>query len=443
MFDSKRLKNSSFLLNITTSSPTRSCINKNRLQNRGVQLRKTADVIAHIKIVFENFKFVDFFLQKMADNNQDTVHGSSQESLPLSQETFDFLWDEIQSTPPVHFESSLVLEQAHCASAMLGNQASGYLSEAAPVELVEEPVFLVPKDEVTSSSIPYVPSSLPASQNWGGPYNFDISFKTQEKNTKTVTWTYSKLKDKLYVRKDCPCPISFSADISAADNIVIRAMALYGSPEHASEIVHRCVNHSLEELTRNVFEAEHLVRCESNMAGYEKDSTTQRHSVIVPFEVPPVGQHYSTYIYKFACFGSCAGGPNRRPIMLIFSLEKDGQVVGRRKLDVKICACPGRDRKGEEQQMMPTQERTLPKKKRKINLEDTFEFTRNIFIPPKKKTKHSHDRIYTIQADDQEQYEFLVNMKTLFKINKRWNNCPENIKRILSSHFRSKDNQDG
>lgn len=35
----------------------------------------------------------------------------------------------------------------------------------------------------------------------------------------------------------------------------------------------------------------------------------------------PAGQMYSTYIYKFACFGSCAGGPNRRPLMLIFTLE--------------------------------------------------------------------------------------------------------------------------
>lgn len=33
------------------------------------------------------------YFQKMVDNNQG-VPSSSQESLPLSQETFSFLWDE-------------------------------------------------------------------------------------------------------------------------------------------------------------------------------------------------------------------------------------------------------------------------------------------------------------------------------------------------------------
>lgn len=32
-----------------------------------------------------------------------------------------------------------------------------------------------------------------------------------------------------------------------------------------------------------------------------------------------------------------------------------GQVIGRRKLDVKICACPGRDRKSEEAQCLATE----------------------------------------------------------------------------------------
>ncbi|GIY22129.1 cellular tumor antigen p53 [Caerostris extrusa] len=233
-----------------------------------------------------------------------------------------------------------------------------------PVQVLEPlpSVSHAVQNSVSSSNAAYVPSSLPASQNWPGQYDFNVTFGPQ---LKTTPWTYSKTNDKLYVGKDTPCPINFFTQIIGAENLIIRATALYSSPEHASEIVHRCVNHSMAELNKGVFEAEHLVRCESSMATYEVDSITRRHSVIVPYETPPVGQLYSTYIYKFTCFGSCSGGPNRRPLMLIFSLEKDGNVVGRRKLDVKICACPRRDKKSEEQQVQPESNHSKKSLKRK------------------------------------------------------------------------------
>jgi len=48
------------------------------------------------------------------------------------------------------------------------------------------------------------------------------------------------------------------------------------------------------------------------------------------------------------CFSSCVGGLTRRPIQVIFTLEHSGIVVGRQAVDIRICACPGRDRKNEE-----------------------------------------------------------------------------------------------
>ncbi|GFT98875.1 tumor protein p73 [Trichonephila clavipes] len=94
----------------------------------------------------------------------------------------------------------------------------------------------------------------------------------------------------------------------------------------------------------NVFEAEHLIRSESSFASYQTDSGSGRHSVIVPFENPPAGQEFSTYIFKFSCFSSCAGGPNRRLLTLIFTLELGDIVLGRQSLELKICANPRRDR---------------------------------------------------------------------------------------------------
>ncbi|PRD28905.1 UNVERIFIED_CONTAM: Tp63 [Trichonephila clavipes] len=107
------------------------------------------------------------------------------------------------------------------------------------------------QNSVSSSNATYIPSSLPASQNWTGLHDFNVSFAQQEKNTKGVSWTYSSIKDKLYVRKDAPCPINFSAK-NISFNVSIRTMALYTSPEHASEVVHRCFNHSMNELSKGI-----------------------------------------------------------------------------------------------------------------------------------------------------------------------------------------------
>ncbi|XP_054706572.1 cellular tumor antigen p53-like [Uloborus diversus] len=277
-------------------------------------------------------------------------------------------------------------------------------------------------------------TSLPASQNWPGEYEFTVSLESQEKS-KSVAWTYSKVKNKLYVKKDSLCPISFSASEVLPSNAMIRATVVYSLPQHMTDVVRRCPTHSTKDFDKGVAEAHHLMRCESRLSSYQVDPGNLRHSVVVPFENPAAGQQHSTYLYKFTCFGSCSGGPNRKPLTVVFTLEKDNQVHGRRKLDVKICACPVRDRKSEESQLNKA---SIPVKRKEpvelISLSDTLEFTRRVSFPPSKKTKllPNKDGQYILTVDDVECYEFLQQMKKFYDFSKLMKNLsPDTMLNIL------------
>ena len=89
---------------------------------------------------------------------------------------------------------------------------------------------------------------------------------------------------------------------------------------------------------------------------YEDDRNTGRQSVVLPHESPQAGSEWVTNLFQFMCLGSCVGGPNRRPLQIVFTLEKDGQVLGRRAVEVRICACPGRDRKADEKSELSMKE---------------------------------------------------------------------------------------
>lgn len=156
------------------------------------------------------------------------------------------------------------------------------------------------------------------------------------------------------------CPVRFKTKSPAPFGCLIRAMPLFMKPEHVQEVVKRCPNHSVSKEHNEKHPAPaHLVRCEHKLARYAEDQSTCRQSVIIPHETPQAGAEWVTNLFQFMCLGSCVGGPNRRPLQIVFTLEQDGRVLGRRAVEVRICACPGRDRKADEKAVLPA--KSLPK----------------------------------------------------------------------------------
>ncbi|XDV48475.1 hypothetical protein PO909_017881 [Leuciscus waleckii] len=229
---------------------------------------------------------------------------------------------------------------------------------------------------------------------------------------------YSPLLKKLYCQIAKTCPIQIKLASSPPNGSVIRAMPIYKKAEHVTEVVKRCPNH---ELGRDFNEsqtapASHLIRVEgNNLSQYVDDPVTGRQSVLVPYENPQVGTEFTTILYNFMCNSSCVGGMNRRPILIIITLEtRDGQVLGRRSFEGRICACPGRDRKADEDHFREQQAlNDSVAKNGNANKRNFKQTPANITGPSIniKKRRHGEEEMYYIPVRGRENFDILMKIK--------------------------------
>ncbi|KAM6371862.1 tumor protein p73 isoform 1-T1 [Pluvialis apricaria] len=258
---------------------------------------------------------------------------------------------------------------------------------------------------------------IPSNTDYPGPHHFEVTFQ-QSSTAKSATWTYSPLLKKLYCQIAKTCPIQIKVSTPPPPGTIIRAMPVYKKAEHVTEVVKRCPNH---ELGRDFNDgqsapASHLIRVEgNNLSQYVDDPVTGRQSVMVPYEPPQVGTEFTTILYNFMCNSSCVGGMNRRPILIIITLEtRDGQVLGRRSFEGRICACPGRDRKADEDHYREQQALNESAAKNGNTNKRTFKQSPQS-IPALgtgiKKRRHGEEEMYYVPVRGRENFEILMKIK--------------------------------
>lgn len=258
---------------------------------------------------------------------------------------------------------------------------------------------------VNSVAIPTAPSVT----SYGGEYGFKLVMGNQEKDAKSVSWTYSETVEKLFVRMGATCPIGFETSQAPPDGCIIQAKPVYLKAEHAQDPVRRCAHHaSAREGNEGHPFPDHLLRCQHPIATYNHDANNDEHSVRAPYQPPQVGQRCTTLLYQFMCFSSCVGGLNRRPLLVVFTLEQDGVVLGRQQLEVRICACPGRDRRVDERAFLP-QSTTTTGLKRTLNDERP--------CMKKRKLGQEHDQqVFVLTVTGRQQYETLCRVRDALEL---------------------------
>ncbi|XP_010591460.2 tumor protein p73 [Loxodonta africana] len=291
--------------------------------------------------------------------------------------------------------------------------ASPYTPEHAASVPTHSPYAQPSSTFDTMSPAPVIPSNT----DYPGPHHFEVTFQ-QSSTAKSATWTYSPLLKKLYCQIAKTCPIQMKVATPPPPGTAVRAMPVYKKAEHVTEVVKRCPNH---ELGRDFNEgqsapASHLIRVEgNNLSQYVDDPVTGRQSVMVPYEPPQVGTEFTTILYNFMCNSSCVGGMNRRPILIIITLEtRDGQVLGRRSFEGRICACPGRDRKADEDHFREQQALNESAAKSGAASKRTFKQS-----PPAipslganvKKRRHGDEDMYYMPVRGRENFEILMRIK--------------------------------
>ncbi|XP_049613117.1 cellular tumor antigen p53 [Syngnathus scovelli] len=267
-----------------------------------------------------------------------------------SQETFSDIWQTYMENP------------AHSVEDNRSPDIMQITLRDSQVEF-DENLFDISVEQLANEGVPPPASTVPVTTDHPGEYDLVLRFQ-KSGTAKSVTSTFSTVLNKLFCQLAKTTPVEILVGKEPPAGAILRAMAVYKKTEHVADVVRRCPHHQNQDAAEY---RSHLIRMEgSQRVQYSEDPYTKRQSVTVPYEPPQLGSEMTTILLGFMCNSSCMGGMNRRPILTILTLETpEGVILGRRSFEVRICACPGRDRKTEEDNHSKTNNGTKQTKKRK------------------------------------------------------------------------------
>ncbi|XP_042220943.1 uncharacterized protein LOC121865498 isoform X1 [Homarus americanus] len=336
--------------------------------------------------------------------------------------------DSGQLSPVSVGETSLpYTNQGMMVTSMASLQTTNTPSETVmlcslPQKQVQHAVILPPHTQVQSTShmAPMVGVvDVPVLSDSEGEYGFQVTVEDKERTTKSPMWLMSRITNKLYtnINKAVPFEISLKKPIDISQ-FSIRAVPVFSSPQFLRTNVNRCPNHAAPaDATNHDFPfTEHVVRADHPGARYVT-SSSGRLSVVVPLDTLQDGSEYTPILLRFMCLGSCVGGINRRPIAIILTLEnRVGEVCGRKMIDVRVCACPTRDIKTDEQTIL----NKGGKRKGSTVVQEKVSLVarkKPRTLEPKTEPQDDDDKMFYIPVRGHQLYNFLLDMKAVYYCN--------------------------
>ncbi|XP_014208441.1 cellular tumor antigen p53 isoform X2 [Copidosoma floridanum] len=200
---------------------------------------------------------------------------------------------------------------------------------------------------------PPVQTPILGKEEFAGQYNFQLLLNP---SVSGKHWIFSEKLSKVFIHMEEVLPLQFQWT-PPVDGLWLRATLVFKLDQYRSEPVVRCHNHmaisNSSNRDINQTEVQHVIRCLHATSIYQK-SHNGHLSVLIPLGAPEAGMAHVPVDYKFFCKNSCAHGMNRRATEIIFTLEnQQNLILGRRKMEIRICSCPKRDKDKEEMDSDP------------------------------------------------------------------------------------------
>ncbi|KAK4322992.1 hypothetical protein Pmani_006287 [Petrolisthes manimaculis] len=372
------------------------------------------------------------FINIKEERDENLPTSPEQSPSPPGSEPSPPLQQQQQQQPLVRVQSAPHLPQSHVSSAM--GVSSDTLSFSSfpnmqkvmmytlqpPSVQTNIPTLIMPQPSVQPgpSGVSGGNSGMggmldvPTLTDSKGEYGFTVLVEEKERTTKSPMWLMSLVTNKLYtnINKAVPFEVHLGNPPADRSQLQVRIVPVFSSPQFLRTNVTRCPNHSApNDPTNHDFPyPEYVVRADHPLADYVQGANG-RLAVVVPLDPLQDGPDYTPILLRFMCLGSCVGGINRRPIAIILTLENNqGECLGRKVIDVRVCACPTRDIKTDEQAAKGT-------KRKGVNTQETLPMYRKQprLIEPKTDSEED-DQIFTIKVRGAALYKFLLGVKNMY-----------------------------